>query len=207
MALALASAWVLAGCATRPGDGVQTSTGLPYWPPGPVFLERDPIRVSVRRPASADQSAANRPEAVGVPVRPAAPPAVTPVRSASGGDAWREAAGRWQGTPYRLGGDDASGIDCSAYVRALHREVSGADLPRTTAEQAAVGMEVPAGVVLMPRDLVFFRTTPREGGADHVGVALGGGEFTHAGTSTGVTLSRLDEPYWVERWVETRRFR
>ncbi|MDX1531906.1 MAG: NlpC/P60 family protein, partial [Rhodothermales bacterium] len=51
-------------------------------------------------------------------------------------------------------------------------------------------------------DLVFFRTGP---GQRHVGVYLGGGDFVHASSSDGVTVSALggyyDRTYWTARRV------
>lgn len=50
---------------------------------------------------------------------------------------------------------------------------------------------------------MFFRITPRQG---HVGVVIAPGEFAHASTSSGVTTSRLDDPYWRSRFDRAVRF-
>jgi murein DD-endopeptidase / murein LD-carboxypeptidase len=47
-------------------------------------------------------------------------------------------------------------------------------------------------------DLVFFRTRR---GVSHVGVYLGNGYFTHASTSNGVMISRLDEDYYRKKYI------
>lgn len=138
------------------------------------------------------------------PAPPAERTAATPARKAALGEAERRlraATVDWYGTPYRFGGTTRDGIDCSAFVRAVYRETFGVDLPRTTAQQVHEGVPVRNGA-FVPGDLVFFRPSSK---GRHVGIYLGRGEFVHAGTSTGVTISHLDEPYWQQTYWTTRR--
>jgi cell wall-associated NlpC family hydrolase len=52
--------------------------------------------------------------------------------------------------------------------------------------------------------LLFFATTER--GASHVGIAVGGDEFIHAPSSTGVVrVERLSQSYWAKRFLGARR--
>src|ERR1700758_1122450 len=44
----------------------------------------------------------------------------------------------WWGTPYKYGGQDKYGVDCSALVQTLEEEVYGIAIPRTTSEQVTV---------------------------------------------------------------------
>lgn len=106
----------------------------------------------------------------------------------------------WAGTPYRLGGADKRGIDCSALVQSIFTEAFDVKLPRTTGEQVAVG-DVVTRQALQPLDLVFFHTGPTK----HVGIYLGQGEFLHASTSRGVMISKLDNPYWQRNFWTARR--
>jgi len=118
----------------------------------------------------------------------------------------RDVESDWHGTPYRLGGTSKSGIDCSAFSRLLYAEVYHVDLPRTVQEQETVGKSVSRSR-LQVGDLVFFRSQamgPRSG-SRHVGVYLGHNEFAQASGSRGVTVSRLDDPYWNERYRTARR--
>ncbi len=108
---------------------------------------------------------------------------------------------KWEGTPYRLGGDTRSGIDCSAFVQIVMRDAFGIDLPRTTREQMQIGRRIsPRSVQL--GDLVFFQTGRT---TYHVGIMMRGDFFMHASTSRGVTIDRLGEPYWQQRMIQVRR--
>jgi cell wall-associated NlpC family hydrolase len=107
-----------------------------------------------------------------------------------------------QGTPYRNGGSDPSGFDCSGFVQWVFAQ-QGLALPREVKDQYRVGSEVDSGDIL-PGDLVFFETV--SSGASHVGIALGGGEFVHAPSSRGVVrIERYTSSYWSDRWVGARR--
>lgn len=108
----------------------------------------------------------------------------------------------WMGTPYRFGGTDRSGVDCSAFVRSVYREALDLRLPRTTGEQRRAGTVIDGSEVGFG-DLVFFRISRTQG---HVGVIIGDGQFAHASTSSGVTVSNLDEPYWRSRFDRAVRF-
>lgn len=111
---------------------------------------------------------------------------------------------QWQGTPYLLGGDNRKGIDCSAFTQNTFREQFGIEIPRTTLTQLAYGDTV-AKHQLKPGDLVFFKTTANK--QRHVGIYLEQQIFLHASTSQGVTLSRLDNPYWASHYWTARRIK
>lgn len=114
---------------------------------------------------------------------------------------WSEWYAYWEDTPYRYGGTSRSGIDCSALVQTAYAQLYGVRLPRTTSEQRKIGVRVSVRQ-LQTGDLLFFRPgrTP-----NHVGIYLGNGRFAHASSSRGVTLSALDNRYWLPRLVDARR--
>ena len=107
-----------------------------------------------------------------------------------------------RGSPYKNGGTDPCGFDCSGlvwYVFAQH----GVAVPRTVAEQYVAGGSV-APADLRAGDLVFFATAGS--GASHVGIVVGGDSFVHAPSSTGVVrVERLGSTYWGPRFVGARR--
>jgi cell wall-associated NlpC family hydrolase len=118
------------------------------------------------------------------------------------GQAIAESALSYLGTPYRYGGSNRRGVDCSGLVHRIFLD-QGFVLPRTAAEQARHGMPV------SPRDLaagdvVFFRTSGNK--TSHVGIYVGDGHFVHApGTGDRVKVSRLDSSYFQPRYVGGRR--
>ena len=107
-----------------------------------------------------------------------------------------------RGTPYRNGGADPSGFDCSGFVQYVFAR-HGVTIPRKVTDQFHQGTHVDPSQ-LQAGDLVFFATAA--GGASHVGIALGGDEFVHAPSSTGeVRVERLSAAYWATRFVGARR--
>jgi cell wall-associated NlpC family hydrolase len=79
----------------------------------------------------------------------------------------------------------------------------GVTIPRAVVEQFKAGKSVRTDD-LEPGDLVFFTTTAP--GASHVAIALGGNEFIHAPSSTGVVrVERLTAGYWSQRFIGARR--
>jgi cell wall-associated NlpC family hydrolase len=108
----------------------------------------------------------------------------------------------YTGVPYRNGGSDPSGFDCSGFVRYVFGRY-GVEMPRQVREQFRVGARV-GRARLQPGDLVFFTTVAP--GASHVGIVVNGAEFVHAPSTRGVVrVERLDDAYWSRRFVGARR--
>jgi cell wall-associated NlpC family hydrolase len=107
-----------------------------------------------------------------------------------------------RGAPYRYGGSDPSGFDCSGFVQWVFAQ-HGIALPREVRDQFDLGAIVARDNV-QPGDLVFFETVAR--GPSHVGIALGNGRFVHAPSSRGVVrVERYTAMYWSQRWIGARR--
>jgi probable lipoprotein NlpC len=107
----------------------------------------------------------------------------------------------WLGTPHRMGGLSRRGIDCSGLVVVLYDDLFGMRLPRTTTALMRRGRRVEKRH-LTAGDLVFFKPTAK---FYHVGIYLGQGEFVHTSTSNGVMLSRIDDFFWRQCYLTSRR--
>ncbi|MAX52393.1 MULTISPECIES: NlpC/P60 family protein [unclassified Methylophaga] len=105
---------------------------------------------------------------------------------------------QWNGTPYRLGGNNRSGIDCSAFVQQTYQHLFGITMPRTTSQQILQGKHIKR-TELKSGDLVFFRK------GSHVGIYLEEDKFLHVSTKIGVTISSMHNSYWARYFWQAVR--
>jgi lipoprotein Spr len=115
---------------------------------------------------------------------------------------------KWLKTPYKYGGNDEKGIDCSAFIQRLLNDVYNIQVPRTSAQQFFTKNVEPFHdrSYFSEGDLVFFCTVPGNP-ISHVGMYLKNRYFINASTSSGVSLANLDDPYWKKRFVAAGRVR
>ncbi len=114
----------------------------------------------------------------------------------------KSAAFGFLGTRYRFGGNTRSGLDCSAFVQKVFRELD-VTLPRSAREQFEVGNEVSPGD-LKRGDLVFFRTYAHY--PSHVGIYLGDNRMIHASSrDRRVVISTLNTSYYRARYLGAKR--
>ncbi|MDR0457202.1 MAG: C40 family peptidase [Treponema sp.] len=116
------------------------------------------------------------------------------------------AAGKYEHTPYRYGGLDRRGLDCSGLVYLSFNDALGVAIPRNTWGLYSWVEKIPIEHIT-PGDLVFFKTTGN-GAVSHVGIFVGGRRFIHAasdGPVTGVIYSSLDERYWSRTYAGVGR--
>ena len=140
------------------------------------------------------------------PAQPAPTDAVTPPALPASGIADAYAivgtALAQRGTPYRNGGTDPMGFDCSGFTQYVFAQ-HGVALPRAVRDQFKEGKPVKTTDILAG-DLLFFTTT--DPGASHVAIAIGSDQFVHAPSSAGVVrVERLSVNYWATRFVGARR--
>lgn len=110
----------------------------------------------------------------------------------------------WYGTPYKYGGCQKSGVDCSCFTSILCETVYNRKVARSagdmykeceklTLEEAREG------------DLLFFKISGST--ISHVGVFLKDKWFVHSSTSKGVIISSMEEAYYKKYFHAGGRFK
>lgn len=113
-----------------------------------------------------------------------------------------EVVNEWLGVPYKYGGTDRNGIDCSAFVGVVYRKVYGINLHRTS-NDILRDVELIGRTQLQEGDILFF--TNSKGKVSHVGVYLKDNLFAHSSTSNGVSVSNLNDSYWKKHFYKGGR--
>lgn len=109
------------------------------------------------------------------------------------------AAKSYLNVPYRYGGVNRAGIDCSALVQKAFA-ATGIAVPRTAYSQYQSSVKLDKKA-LKPGDLVFFRIK-RNRPVSHVGIYLGNNQMLHASqASKRVRVVDLNKQYWQQRFV------
>ncbi len=130
------------------------------------------------------------------------PPPGTLLAHRYDGRAIAEFALGFRGVPYRLGGADPGGFDCSGLVQYVFAQY-GVFVPRVVEQQYEIGDKV-KDKNIKPGDLLFFST--KGSGATHVAIAVGEDRFVHAPNSRGVVrVEALTSEYWGSHYVGARR--
>jgi len=107
------------------------------------------------------------------------------------------------GSPYRYGGTDPKGFDCSGLVRYAFSQ-SGVELPRTSREMFRASLRIDPQKI-EPGDLVFFALSANK--VSHVGIYAGQNRFIHSPSSgKGVSYASMANPYWQRRLIAAGRF-
>ncbi|HHV65680.1 MAG TPA: C40 family peptidase [Peptococcaceae bacterium] len=137
--------------------------------------------------------------------QPASKPASTNTPQSNAGSkasALVNTAKQYLGVKYLWGGTTPDkGFDCSGYVKYVY-EKHGITLPRVSRDQYNTGTAV-AFANLQMADLVFF-SFDGDKVTDHVGIYIGNGQFIHASSSKGVTISSFSS-YWQSRYLGAKR--
>ncbi len=108
---------------------------------------------------------------------------------------------KYMGVPYQWGGNTEAGIDCSGFMKKIFF-ACGYSLPRTAAEQTALGMPVSTDQ-LQCGDRLYFGHGSR---ITHTGLYIGNGYFIHSSAGEhGVAISRLTDQTYMKIFVCARR--
>lgn len=99
----------------------------------------------------------------------------------------------WYGTPYKYGGCQKSGVDCSCFANLLYEQVYGKKIARSAAEIFKSCDEIGLEDV-REGDMVFFKIGGKS--ISHVGVYIRKNYFIHSSTSEGVVLNSIEEAYY-----------
>ncbi len=109
------------------------------------------------------------------------------------------------GVPYRIGGTDKNGLDCSGLLFMMYKSNSF-QIPRTTSQQLEFGFPVSINQI-QRGDWVFFSN--QSGIINHVGIVSNINKdsilFLHASTSKGVREDELMKGYWYNSFVKVIR--
>lgn len=99
----------------------------------------------------------------------------------------------WYGVPYRYGGCDKRGVDCSCFANLLYENVYSKTLSRSANEIFKSCNQLSLGE-LQQGDLLFFKIGGNT--ISHVAVFLKDSYFIHSSTSKGVIVNSLEEAYY-----------
>jgi len=175
---------------SRPVNSRSTASGVPA------------NRSTVRKPAPSNRTSSS----------PTTKPANTrlPVTYSAEVPKVVEVARNYTGTPYRSGGNDKSGIDCSGLICQVYSEI-GIKVPRISWQQSEFGSEISGIQNLKAGDWLFFvPEAGKEGYVSHAGIVTDVRSkdeiiFIHASTSRGVREDNLFSTYFKGRFVKAMR--
>jgi murein DD-endopeptidase / murein LD-carboxypeptidase len=108
----------------------------------------------------------------------------------------------WQGVPYKYGGGNKSGVDCSNFTSLLYENVFSKKIIGNSAQLAELTAPVKESNY-KEGDLLFFKIKGDK--ISHVGVYLINNKFVHATTSKGVMINDLSETYYKKYFIKAGR--
>jgi cell wall-associated NlpC family hydrolase len=110
-----------------------------------------------------------------------------------------QTARQYLGSPYAYVGDTPAGFSCIGFVTFVYR-LNGIYVPGDIGMAWSSAPHV-MRTRLMPGDILFFSNTVFAG-LSHVAIYVGGGQMIGADNfAVGVSIDRLDDPYWASRYT------
>lgn len=109
-------------------------------------------------------------------------------------------AQKYIGIPYRFGGTDTHGFDCSGFIQYVFRQKGyhcpGRRISSTAGEK---------GIPQLPAAGRSCVLSTYEDGVSHSGIYVGGGRFISATTSQGIAVADMTAGYWSDCYVGAKR--
>ena len=99
----------------------------------------------------------------------------------------------WYGTPYKYGGCQKGGVDCSCFTNLLYEKVYDKKIARSASDMFKECDKISIEEA-KTGDLVFFKIGGNN--ISHVGVFIKNNLFVHASNSSGVVINSLKEAYY-----------
>ena len=99
----------------------------------------------------------------------------------------------WYGVPYKYGGCQKTGVDCSCFTNILYEKIYSKKISRSAAEKYNQCDKI-SYEDAKEGDLFFFKIGGNS--VTHVGVFLKNKYFVHSSTSKGVIINNLEEAYY-----------
>ncbi|QQZ09728.1 C40 family peptidase [Heyndrickxia vini] len=110
----------------------------------------------------------------------------------------------YEGEKFKMGGTTPKGFDASGYTQYVYKNAATKlKIPRTSADQYKIGKAVKLNQ-LQNGDLVYYATGTKKGKVSFVAIYIGDGKFIGA-TSKGVTIVKMSDKYWKDRFVGAKR--
>lgn len=110
----------------------------------------------------------------------------------------------WYGVPYKYGGKNKNGIDCSNFTSTLYSTIYGKSISGSSASIYEQCKTISISS-LEEGDLVFFKIDGNK--ISHIGVYLQNNKFVHATTKKGVMIDDLDETYYKKYFYKAGRLK
>ena len=108
----------------------------------------------------------------------------------------------WYGVPYKYGGAEKTGIDCSHLVCKVFQDVYEKKIAGTAGDIEKMCEHVKESK-LKEGDLVFFKIESKS--ISHLGVYIANNHFMHASSKKGVMISDLNEAYFKKYYYTAGR--
>ncbi len=108
----------------------------------------------------------------------------------------------WYGTPYKYGGKNKTGIDCSNFTSTLYSSIYNKSISGSSSSIFEKCSTISKSN-MEEGDFVFFKIDGNK--VSHIGVYLQNNKFVHATAKKGVMIDDLDEPYYKKYYFKSGR--